>query len=357
MSAIDGTELDGYEALVSELRATAPVAPERLRERVLEGAPAPRRRRSKRRRLALVVVPAAVVLAVGAAVVHGFVGSRTNGRRHGRVATATEASRSTRRRLTVAPWNSAQAPAASLKAAAPAPSVASSRLQHTDASIQVRVPDTDSLGEATTKATRIATSLGGYAQSVDYQTPQDGGGVSIIELRVPSQNVKAALSRLAGLGTLVSQQLSVERSRARGCQNAVGADHAASPPRRGVARGAARAPRCPRRSGCCFRSGSPRVEACTRPADQRPQGHDSAGATARISLVIGTERGDRARAEAARPPGPDAALGRRVPRASRGSIALYALIVVQPAGAGSHSLVWGVGGGGRSTGSSRPDES
>ena len=76
MSAIDGTELDGYEALVSELRATAPVAPERLRGRVLEGAPAPRRRRSKRRRLALVVVPAAFVLAVGAAVVHGFVNSR-----------------------------------------------------------------------------------------------------------------------------------------------------------------------------------------------------------------------------------------------------------------------------------------
>ena len=67
MSAIDRNELDGYEALVSELRATAPVAPERLRERVLEGAPAPHRRTSRKRRLFLVVVPAAVVLAVGAA--------------------------------------------------------------------------------------------------------------------------------------------------------------------------------------------------------------------------------------------------------------------------------------------------
>ena len=78
MSAIDRNELDGYEALVSELRATAPVAPERLRERVLEGAPSRRPRRSRKRRLFFVVVPAAVVLAVGAAVVHGVVSSRPN---------------------------------------------------------------------------------------------------------------------------------------------------------------------------------------------------------------------------------------------------------------------------------------
>src|SRR6185437_4129992 len=75
MSASDWSELDGYEALVSELRANPPVAPERLRQRVLEGAPAPRRQRSRRRKLVLVVVPAAVVLSVGAALVHGFVSS------------------------------------------------------------------------------------------------------------------------------------------------------------------------------------------------------------------------------------------------------------------------------------------
>src|SRR6476660_5689187 len=74
MSAFD-SELDGYETLVSELRADPPVAPERLRQRVLEGAPAPRRQRSRKRKLTLVVVPVAVVLAVGAALVHGFVSS------------------------------------------------------------------------------------------------------------------------------------------------------------------------------------------------------------------------------------------------------------------------------------------
>src|SRR5262249_1455936 len=79
MSAVDGSEMDGYETLVSELRANPPVAPEHLRQRVLEGAPAPRRQRSRKRRLAPVVVPAAVVLAVGGALVHGFVDSGSNG--------------------------------------------------------------------------------------------------------------------------------------------------------------------------------------------------------------------------------------------------------------------------------------
>ncbi|HKC77246.1 MAG TPA: hypothetical protein VKB70_02555, partial [Gaiellaceae bacterium] len=81
MSATDRSELDGYEALVSELRATPPVAPERLRQRVLGLGPAGRVRISKRRRLTFVVVPVAVVLAVGAAVVHGFVSSGSNQKR------------------------------------------------------------------------------------------------------------------------------------------------------------------------------------------------------------------------------------------------------------------------------------
>ena len=88
------------------------------------------------------------------------------------------------------------------------PSVAGAptRLQHTDASLDVRVKDTSA---ATTKATRIATSLGGYAQSVNYNSAPGGGGTASIVLRVPAQNVKAALARLEGLGTLVSQNLSV----------------------------------------------------------------------------------------------------------------------------------------------------
>ena len=67
MSATDWNGLDGHEALVSELRANPPVAPERLRQRVLELGPASRSRRAalprSRRGRALAVVLVAVVSA------------------------------------------------------------------------------------------------------------------------------------------------------------------------------------------------------------------------------------------------------------------------------------------------------
>ena len=47
---------------------------------------------------------------------------------------------------------------------------------------------------------------GGYAESVTYSS---SSRTSSLVLRVPVQNVKAALSRLTALGTIVSQNLSV----------------------------------------------------------------------------------------------------------------------------------------------------
>src|ERR1700757_4735608 len=79
MSATDWNELDGHEALVSELRANPPVAPEPLRQRVLELSPGTRGHRvalpRSRRSRALAVVLVAGAIAVGAALVHGFVSS------------------------------------------------------------------------------------------------------------------------------------------------------------------------------------------------------------------------------------------------------------------------------------------
>src|SRR5260370_40381051 len=69
MSAID------VQAL---LQCHAPHAPERLRARAAELAPAPHRRI----RRAFVLVPVAVALAVAAAVVHGIVGSGSHTARH-----------------------------------------------------------------------------------------------------------------------------------------------------------------------------------------------------------------------------------------------------------------------------------
>src|SRR5919199_505122 len=64
------------EAIVAQLRAAAPRAPERLREQVLAAAPdAPLRTPRVSRRLLLVVAPVALAAIVAAAVVDGIVGS------------------------------------------------------------------------------------------------------------------------------------------------------------------------------------------------------------------------------------------------------------------------------------------
>jgi hypothetical protein len=200
-------------ALVSALRGGTLRAPEPLRARVLGAAPAPRRRLSlPPRRLALVVLPAALGLALAAALVHGLVGSGTSTTAgppverqalHGAQAPRPAAGSGTAA-------SGAGVSTTGTFGAAAQPSVGTgTRLQHTDASLQVRVPNDSRLSAATTKATRIVTALGGYAQSVVYTSDRAGGGSAELELRVPAQNARTAVARLSELGTLVSQQLSV----------------------------------------------------------------------------------------------------------------------------------------------------
>jgi hypothetical protein len=190
------------------LRAHAPSAPDSLRERVLALEPV---RRSPARRFTLVAVGAAAVAAVGVALVHGFVNSG------GPVAQPTtfpavEASPPPGTHTSTT-WGAA----ASGSVLAPAPATAKTfdqaqvvggsagRLQHTDASLELQVADDKDLAGATTRATRVATSLGGYAQSVHYAS----NGTSILDLRIPAQNVQTAIARLTALGTLISQKISV----------------------------------------------------------------------------------------------------------------------------------------------------
>jgi hypothetical protein len=161
--------------------------PPQLRTRVLALEP----RRAPSRRLVLVLA-VALGIAIAAAVVHALVSSSPKQQtaiRH------------------LAPKVFAQGPAASgggggaVRGAVPSIG-AIDRLQRTEATLDVRVKD---VASATTRATQIATSLGGYAQSVNYSS----AGTAFLELRVPAQNVKAALARLESLGTIVSQNLSV----------------------------------------------------------------------------------------------------------------------------------------------------
>jgi hypothetical protein len=192
------------------LRAHAPHAPDSLRDRVFALEPKARRLSLPPRRLVLVALPAAVGIAVSVAVVHGIIGSSSstpNAVQHGAAA-------ATPGRAIASPptWHSVGSPSGQLQKLPAAtdsfatPTIGSrTRLQHTDATMQLSVKNTDDLAQATTRATRIATSLGGYAKSVNYRSQ----GTSVIDLRIPTQNVKTALTQLAGLGTLVSQELSV----------------------------------------------------------------------------------------------------------------------------------------------------
>jgi hypothetical protein len=243
MSATDWNGLDGHEALVSELRANPPVAPERLRQRVLELGPASRSRRAalprSRRGRALAVVLVAVAIAVGAALVHGFVTSDShrgaamyatqNGTVHenervlapdttvpdsGSTALTQSAPRKAAKQSPVlgayaAGSNQLNLAGADVPSAAPV-TIPKNRLVHADASIQVHVGSHSALTTATNNATKIVSSLGGYAQSVQYQSESKGGGSSFLALRVPVGKAQTAIARLAQLGTLVSQQLSTQ---------------------------------------------------------------------------------------------------------------------------------------------------
>ena len=83
------------------------------------------------------------------------------------------------------------------------------RLVHADATLQVQVQNHSALSQATNDATKIVSSLGGYAQSVQYQSSR-GDGSAFLALRVPVGHAQTAIARLGQLGHLVSQELSTQ---------------------------------------------------------------------------------------------------------------------------------------------------
>jgi hypothetical protein len=84
------------------------------------------------------------------------------------------------------------------------------RLVHADAALQVQVSSHAALSTATNKATQIVASLGGYAQSVQYQSSRGGEGDSFLALRVPVGKAQTAITKLGSLGRLVSQEISTQ---------------------------------------------------------------------------------------------------------------------------------------------------
>jgi hypothetical protein len=286
-------------------------------------APKQRRLSLPSRRLVLVALPAAVGIAVSVAVVHGIVGSSSP--------KPTAVPLSLHAGVTTPAWTSVGAGDAAVPGQlrkAPgsfaAPSVGSpARLQHTDASMQIRVATEDGLARATTRATRIATSLGGYAKSVNYRSQ----GTSLIDLRIPTQNVKTALARLAGLGTLVSQELSVTDLEQQ-LQNQ-SAQIAQLRRRIAALRAAVQDPALADAQKVLLRI---RLAESQRALSQRlhaRKGTISAGTMSSVSLVIGTQKAAAAVVHAR------GRLGRMVHSAVgflalEAIIALYALIVISP---------------------------
>ncbi len=293
------------------LRAHAPHAPERLRARVLELEP---RRMSPRRRLVLVVVPTAAAVAVAAALVHGFLGSSPSPKTAAHppaVFSATGQARS----------GGGSAGVLTPKLAVPSVGGSATRLQRTEASLSLRVHDTPA---ATTKATRIATALGGYAESVTYSSSSHSAS---IVLRVPAQNVKTALARLAGLGSIVSQNLSVtdlqhdfqvESAQIAQLRHTIAALETAL-----------KSPSLPDAQRVLLQI---RLANAKRSLAQRlnaRQGTVTAGTSARISLTLTTK------SAVVPAPHPRGRLGRMLHSAVgflglEGTIALYALIVASP---------------------------
>ena len=322
-------------ALLADLRGATLRAPDAVRARVLAARPAPRRTffaQLPSRRLVFVVVPAALALAVTAAVVHGLTTGSGSGVRpvsegastvvHGAVPNAKSFAKPTRAVGVAGAGSTVDSAQATI-----APNTGSGRLQHTDASLQVRVPDVAQLSAATSAATRIATSLGGYAQSVDYQTPQGGNGVAYIELRVPAQNVQQALSRLAALGTLVSQQVSVAD-----LQHALQVESEQVAQLRRTVTALERALADPALGDAQRVLLQIKLNESKLALSQRlhaRKGTIAAGTTARISLVLGTER------SVVTPVKPRGRTSRMLHSAVgflglEAMVALYALIVISP---------------------------
>jgi Domain of unknown function (DUF4349) len=204
--------------LATELRAERPSASPELRERVLEIAAREQPARRPRftlpplRRLGLVAAPAALALAIGGAVVHGFVHASGSGRRAGEAPLTGEASSSggkrqpqTQRRLGSAA-NPTAIPRSALGARLPN---TSSRLQQYGAFLRLQVKAVGALSDATKRAMRFARRVGGYVAYVRYTTPVDGRGSASLVVRVPVDRVQDVIAEYSSLGTILAQNISV----------------------------------------------------------------------------------------------------------------------------------------------------
>ena len=213
------------ESLLNEIRASKPVAPSTLRDRVralsaAEPAREPFLARLRWRQLVL-AAPVTLVLALSAATVIGLTrddalqsgggGDSSVTALESKAATpdaagtppAFESSDANKQRA-LAP--STPGVAGGSETVPPAPG----QLQRYEAELRLRVDDVEALSGATKSAQQIALSHGGSIASLQYDAPSEGLGSAQITLRVPISKVQSAMTQLSALGTIVGQRYGIE---------------------------------------------------------------------------------------------------------------------------------------------------
>src|SRR3954447_93592 len=185
--------------LARTLRAARPIAPAELRERVRLAAAhaAPPRRRVTWRRTLVVAVPLTAAIIAGVVVARP---THQNAAQHGALAPLN---------LEKAPSSGAAATdlQGAYRTAAPAPS--RTRLQNYSANLELRLRDAAAVSDTSKRAVTIAHALGGYELRVSVDTARANGYATLL-LRVPKLRVQDAVRRLTALGTVVSEDVSVQ---------------------------------------------------------------------------------------------------------------------------------------------------
>jgi cell division protein FtsB len=217
--------------VLEQIRASRPVAPATLRDRVQaltageEPASPPTRLsrlpqlpRLRLRRVVLVAAPGFAVLAVATAGVIGFARSGeadrvVSGATREEVGTYSTTTGPTDTGVLQAAGPPAAADSATTEAAkggAVAPAPSPGRLERYQAFLRLRVEDANALSDATQRALRLTRELGGYVVSLQSNVPEVGTGGAEIVVRVPRARVQEAVVGFSELGTILAQQVQIE---------------------------------------------------------------------------------------------------------------------------------------------------
>ena len=196
--------------LIDELQASRPAAPAALRARVRETARAERpaspweRVRLPVRRVAVVAVPAALVLALVSA---GAVGLSRSAVERDVFSDAARPADSTPHSVEKETLGATDSPLSGVtRDSADAPTTG--RAQRVSATLTVEVRDSDAVATAAQDALELTRSLGGHVVSSSVTTGEQASATMTV--RVPVAKVQQAIAGLSGLGSIVSQQVTID---------------------------------------------------------------------------------------------------------------------------------------------------